>query len=85
MWPANDVISFEANCRRSDALSSSDHHTCFNDALSGLSNRHVRQGEVVGDAIANICRHQAKFSRPRVDLCLHCFVDVVGDPPGDLG
>ena len=61
------VISFEAKCRRSDALSSSDHHTCFNDAFSRLSNRHVRQGEVVGDALANICGHQAKFSGPRVD------------------
>ena len=79
------VISFEAKCRCSDALSSSDHHTCFNDALSRLSNRHVRQGEVVGDALTSICGHQAKFSGPRVDLRLHCLVDVVGDPPGDLG
>jgi len=65
------VISFEAKCRRSDALSSSDHHACFTNALSRLSNRHVGQGEVVGDALANIGGHQAKFSGPRVDLRLH--------------
>jgi len=79
------VISFKAQCRRADALSSSDHHARFDNSLSRLSNRDMGQGEVVGYALANIGWHQAKFSGPRVHLRLHRLVDVIGDPPGDLG
>ena len=45
------VISFEAQCRRADALSSSDHHARFDNSLSRLSNRDMGQGEVVGYAL----------------------------------
>ena len=45
------VISFKAQCRRTDALSSSDHHARFDNALSRLSNRDMGQGEVVGYAL----------------------------------
>ena len=79
------VIAFEAQRCRSNSVRAAHHDTRLDDALSRVPNFHVGEGEVVSDAVPNSRWHHAELPGSRINSRLHRLVDVIGDPPGNLG